>query len=743
MITASIGTEQQIDTPLETQNFHSLSFIIPTLWVSNLLVARQHLNSFFQLAEYRGKVDQINPGNHFILAERGTPEALIKGLAWKIQQAGGECLVHGINNSLQNLVGEITAAKELTLQIIEFAQPYEQWSTKNDETNLTIKEAAEVARVAIALLPEAKKLIELGMLRDRCGEKSFDWNKLMNKLEQEFKQELERRGIKTSDDLDERLRLDLLALLNETDPIKKLRKRSEICSFYRLRTSDVEQALKSLSQRTSKEEVKVWGLDELFALESEGLQWLIPELLPKGETIILAAPPKAGKTLLAIDAAFAMATGEAGFLGQQVSRGKVLLISADESLTSTRAKLLKRGFRSGDNDIRVIPKWTIDSLDVLEKHLEDFRPDVVIIDSLRRITHGSQVSENSAEFADNIYTLKETIGRYGASGILIHHTNKNSEAMGVGKIRGSSAITGAVWGTWQLDHIPKPDPNNKKKLIIDPKDPHRVLSIFARDTEGQSFNIEFNPEDNSWIRSDEDTQAEQQTHRERIISVLTKNSHLPGLSGRDIIELLGMTQEEGRAIYSELNRMINKRLLSYKPSNLDKRINIYSLPVTLSPIVKQGDSPPPPLIDPIAEYLSQNHIQQDFNNTQQNTQQVFNNYSAENLENQSAEDLNAVTTGDSAILSNSSTKGGECVSPLQSDHQYDCKEENISKETNTEVVAKSYSVGDKVEVVNNREYKGKKLVISTIDDSGIWLREQKSGFNRPYGPFQPEQLRKC
>jgi phosphoribosyl 1,2-cyclic phosphodiesterase len=82
---------------------------------------------------------------------------------------------------------------------------------------------------------------------------------------------------------------------------------------------------------------------------------------------------------------------------------------------------------------------------------------------LRRISAGRQLSENSAEFADAVYQLKELIARYNAAAILIHHTNKNSEAVGVERVRGSSAIAGAVWGVWELGHILKPDPNNKKK----------------------------------------------------------------------------------------------------------------------------------------------------------------------------------------------------------------------------------------------------------------------------------------
>jgi hypothetical protein len=465
--------------------------------------------------------------------------------------------------------------------------------------------------------------VEMPQINNQNGY-SKDWEE----IEALYHPAVEKRVGEKVLDPDERLRLDLLALLKESDPIKRTRKRAEVCSNYRLSKSEIEDLLKVLSRRTEQKETKVYTLDELFALESEGLQWLIPELLPKGETIILAGAPKAGKTLLAIDAAFAIATGESSFLGEKVTQGKVLLVSCDESLNSTKSKLLRRGFRDADKDyIRILPQWTIDNLDVLEAQLEDFRPDVVIIDSLKRITVGSQISENSAEFADNIYKLKETIGRYQASGILIHHANKSSDAMGVGKLRGSSAIAGAAWGTWLLDHIPKPDPNNNKKLIIDPSDPRRVLSVFARDTEGQNLAIELNPEDCSWLRLEEEGQEEQLTVRERITSVLLKNSHESGLSGKQIIELLGMSREEGKGIYTELNRMVNKRLLSCKPASGDKRVNLYSLPNSQQVSQQGGDSPPPPPCVKHVDYLPESIDKYSVSISQQNSQQIVNNYS--------------------------------------------------------------------------------------------------------------------
>jgi hypothetical protein len=294
---------------------------------------------------------------------------------------------------------------------------------------------------------------------------------------------------------------------------------------------------------------------------------------------------------------------------------------------------------------------------------------------LRRINHGSPISENSAEFADNIYTLKETIGRYGASSILIHHTNKSSETMGVGKIRGSSAIAGAVWGTWLLDHIPKKDPNNKKKLIIDPKDPKRVLSVFARDAEGQSFHIEFNPENNSWVRlcSDTPEDKERGSLKERILNILEINQS--GLSGSQIIELLGMTALEGRGVYTILNRMVIKRLISCKPAPGDKRYNIYTLPT-------KNSTPPPPIDNDLnVEYYSETLKQHDLENTQHITQHPEKIAQHQNEVISTVERLNAYTATDTAIL-NTSDKNLGGGSNFPSVEYCETEDESVLSDTN-------------------------------------------------------------
>ena len=389
----------------------------------------------------------------------------------------------------------------------------------------------------------------------------------------------------------ERFKADLLALTNSNDDLERLIRINELASTYRMPAAEIRKALSKIETATRTPKTQFLKMDNFLSLESEGIDYLIPGLLPRGETVLCAGLPKSGKTLLAIDAGFAIATGESQFLGETVQQGRVLLISVDESAQSTKAKLLKRGFRPRDaENVAVMIGWDISQLDELEARLEDFRPDLVIIDSLKRITVGREISENSAEFADVIYTLKELIGRYGAASILIHHSNKNQDATGVSKVRGSTAIAGAVWGIWQLD-IPeseddsngKPRKGKSKQKRFDPTNPNRLFTAICRDSEGSLLNIKFNPENHSYNISegDESVRSERKTQEQLLLEIFAQVAP-KGLTGREVLERSGL----GRGVYSVLNRMVDKRLITQRPSQSDGRMTIYCLPK------QQGTHPP-------------------------------------------------------------------------------------------------------------------------------------------------------
>ena len=557
----------------------------------------------------------------------------------------------------------------------------------------------------------------------------------------------------------DRFKADLKLILQEEDKIEQVRQIAQLASRYQMSSGAIKSTLEIMRAQVTTPEVKALSLVELFNLESTGLDWLVPEFIPKGETIILSASPKAGKTLLAIDIAFGVVTGEDLVLGQTVSGGKkVLIVECDESPQSTKSKLLRRGFRERDAElVRVLTSWNMSQLPQLEAYLEDFRPDLVIVDSLRRINHGSEISENSAEFADNIYTLKETLQRYGASGILIHHSNKDSEALGVNKLRGSSAIAGAVWGTITLDHIPKPDPNNKKKLIIDPRDPKRVLNLHARDSEGQSLQIELNPENNSWsvtgeVGIDEAVQAERESLRQQILNVLTVNPE--GLGGRDIVMCLGAEANKG-SVFTTLNRLVNKKVISSKPAPGDRRYTIYFLP-DLGGLVENSNTdenktntltelhnpPPPPPPAQNVIYFPEAHTQQRIRDRQHyitldnkldNTPPML--CHLQSVTNDSnTEPVKDVEIDNNYITTDNSDRGGCAANPVEGKNN---SEPIVNKE-------QKLQVGDRVTVKVTSQSNPEGEIIDYHQESGLWaIKHLNSSELVWYGQENLVKLRSC
>src|SRR4028118_1387212 len=464
------------------------------------------------------------------------------------------------------------------------------------KTKLSMQEAAEEAREILrSERDELTTNILLEEVRQKTGMGDYAWE---HKIIKPLKRDMD----------GERFKLELLSLLQMSDPVERCRQMALLAPKYSMGTGTIKEAMAAMKQRTQAQKVEDLTLKEIFDSESEAMEWLVSGLLPVGETVLLCALPKVGKSKLAIDLAFSVATGESRFLGQETKQGKVLLITPDASKMSLKQELTKRGFRKQDSpNLHIFPEWSIDQMAVLEAKLEKFRPDLVVIDSLKKITVGQEISENSDEFANNIIALNDMLSRYRASGILVHHANKSNDAIGVERVRGSTAIVGACWGTWILERIPKKDPNNAKRMIVDPKDPKRIFTATSRDAEGTTLNIEFNLENNSWefmgeVGVDQQEAAQQSTYQERILRVLQDNQR--NLSGPEIMELMGIGREQRNSVYTVLGRMENKRLINSRPAPGDKRFNLYSLSASKSnhAIVISLPPPPPPEPEPNVDY---------------------------------------------------------------------------------------------------------------------------------------------
>ena len=440
-----------------------------------------------------------------------------------------------------------------------------------------------------------------GDITDIVQKSGMSDSEIIRRLEAEIRRAIAARleHDRKLNDPDERLKLELQALLTESDPIKKMRRRNEIASHYRLKASDIQEALKHIEQQTTTPKKTWFTFDDFFNEESEAIKWIVPQLLPRGETVLLAAQAKCGKTALATDIMYAVLSGGT-VLGEQVGvKGKVLLISSDESPGSTRRRMRLRGFDLLEerSNFRLMTHLDISNLGELEAKLEDFRPDLVVIDSLTTICSELGISEKDPEYARYIYKLKSVLGRYNAACILTHHENKDPLAKGINQISGSARIPAAVWGILQLKAV---DEKNDQE-------PHRWLKLKPREGESITLNLELNPKD-TWIQNGiwtshgelGDESGQKKTQGDRVLDLLGRYSP-KGLTYKEIDSAINI----GKSLYQVLDRLEDRQMLTKRRSEFNSRQWVYAVPQDggNNPNDDDGSSPPsrgdtpPPSVD--------------------------------------------------------------------------------------------------------------------------------------------------
>ena len=210
----------------------------------------------------------------------------------------------------------------------------------------------------------------------------------------------------------------------------------------------------------------------------------LSKYLPSNTITMLFGNSKVGKSKLAIDLAFCVATGNSCFLEQKTKQGKVLIISSDSS-QSLRHSLTRRGFSTENaENIRVILRWSIDQIEMLVTHLEAFQPDLLIIDCISASIHLSEASclnlcKLASDYQMSLLFVSH-LGREEPKRDFINHLGwKNN----INEMIRLSSSCSSCW--WELSSSAQ---DSKK----------RIFSVGGGGIKYKKLNIEFNPEDNSF-----------------------------------------------------------------------------------------------------------------------------------------------------------------------------------------------------------------------------------------------------
>lgn len=337
-------------------------------------------------------------------------------------------------------------------------------------------------------------------------------------------------------------------------------------------TSELEQRQKPTSETE-------FDLQDLLNEKVEGTRYLIEDWIPEGESILLTAKPKVGKSLLAYEAAYGVATGE-GFLGKRAKQGRVLIIQTEEGKSELKKRLYTRGFdKLPKGQVQIWTQFKVHKdIPKLEATLAEFRPSLVIIDSLRRVTAGSGVSENEAAFANFVYELSDVTRAYDSALIVIHHDKKDKEAQGIDAISGSLALAGAAWGSWRLI-----------KTSTNENSPDRMLSCTVRGSAGSRHKIRMTEgEGCSWgWQWEQEIGADPEVHEweNRILAILACNKHCE-MSMSELVQVLGL-EKGARHLYRPMNRLIERGRVQMRRDESNRRLWWYKT-------IGTADHSPPP-----------------------------------------------------------------------------------------------------------------------------------------------------
>lgn len=159
--------------------------------------------------------------------------------------------------------------------------------------------------------------------------------------------------------------------------------------------------------------------------------WIIKDVLPRADLIVLFGESGSGKTFIALDLAAAIARG-INWRGYRTTRGRVVYIAAEGAgglRTRLKAYAARHGLQLADLDLAVIaaaPNLLLkdDALDVCKSIIAAGRADLIVVDTFAQVTPGA--NENAAEDVGRALAHCRGIRvATGAPVLLVHHAGKD------------------------------------------------------------------------------------------------------------------------------------------------------------------------------------------------------------------------------------------------------------------------------------------------------------------------------
>jgi replicative DNA helicase len=325
------------------------------------------------------------------------------------------------------------------------------------------------------------------------------------------------------------------------EPSLRYLKLKELADESRLSLGFLENFyLKSLTAQCGK----LLSLKELQELAGSTVrEWLLNGLVPKHSTILLASDGGVGKTKFVYGVGKTLIRGnEFGTFHTTGQKRKILYYQGDESPGDMWQALQQLGYSEEDEDkfVKIRFGWSSENMPTLIKDLNEFKPDLVVIDSLSTINRFSSYQESQLEYARPVLEMTGLAIQHKCTFLIIHHTSRK------GDIRGTTAIRNAVSEVWTLS---KPTDGQST-----PSD--RILEInkSRSRSSGKKYRLYFNEDLTFDFLGDEAEEigGAAATNKDKLLGHLSQNRNTR-FTSRELGHILNINDDSARRALSQLS----------------------------------------------------------------------------------------------------------------------------------------------------------------------------------------------
>ncbi len=294
--------------------------------------------------------------------------------------------------------------------------------------------------------------------------------------------------------------------------------------------------------------IELISAEELQKKEIIPLKWIVKDLLPEGLTI-LAGSPKHGKSLLAMNVAIAAAMGKPLMNKFETSQGKILFLPFEDGERRFQKRIndISKGYSlaNAPKDLLIpknfnFPELNAAALGLIEKFIDQYDIQLVVIDTLARAIPAKKISQNYNYLSDYqmMKNYQQLATKKRISIIMIHHTRKMKAENVFDEISGTRGITGA----------------SDVNMVLEKNVLESTLHIQGRDIEDKIYKLNLSKDNFIYTFSSEGDLERKTPEQQSILSTFNQD-YEKELKPNEIAKMIGKEDTNIRPTISKLHTM--------------------------------------------------------------------------------------------------------------------------------------------------------------------------------------------